>query len=159
MRLTGSNVKTYSAADFNINPNIIHNDNGEILWCFTSFKASNINNKEENIGVLYLWHITHVCDCGFIVFINQIPNIAASISMTILLFVAAFVYTKIFMVIRNRERPGNPDPNVSAAEQSSSNRQSNRNFLKDIKFVKSCYLACRLRFSMFPWRNCYVSPL
>ena len=45
------------------------------------------------------------------------------------------------MVIRNRERPGNPDPNVSAAEQSSSNRQSNRNFLKDIKFVKSCYLA------------------
>ena len=95
-----------------------------------------------------------------IFFINQIPNIAASISMTILIFVAAFVYIKIFMVIRNRERPGNPDPNVSAAEQSSSNRQSNRNFLiKGHKTCKILLFSCRLRFSMFPWRNYYVSPL
>ena len=77
-----------------------------------------------------------------IIFGNQMLSITISVSMTILLFVSAFVYTKIFKVIKNRERPGNPDPNnVSAAEQPSSNRQSSKNFLKDIKLVKSCYSA------------------
>ena len=77
-----------------------------------------------------------------IIFGNQMLNIATSISMATLLFVAAFVYTKIFKVIRNKGCPGNPYPNnISAAEQPSSNRQSSRNFLKDIKLVKSCYLA------------------
>ena len=77
-----------------------------------------------------------------IIFGNQMLSITISVSMTILLFVSAFVYTKIFKVIKNRERPGNPNPNnVSAAEQPSSNRQSSKNFLKDIKLVKSCYSA------------------
>ena len=77
-----------------------------------------------------------------IIFGNQMLRNTIAISMTILLFVSAFVYTKIFKIIKNRERPGNPDPNnVSAAEQPSSNRQSNRNFLKNIKLVKSCYSA------------------
>ena len=62
--------------------------------------------------------------------------------MAILLFVSAFVYTKIFKVIRNRLRPGSPDRNnVGTAEQSSFNRQSNRNFLMDIRLPKSCYLS------------------
>ena len=80
--------------------------------------------------------------CLSIIFGNEFLNIAASLSMLILILAAAVVYTKIFNAIRNRKRPGNPAPNdVSAAEQSSSNSQSNRNFLKDIKLAKSCYLA------------------
>jgi hypothetical protein len=54
-----------------------------------------------------------------------------SMSLLIFLFVAVFVYTKIFLTIRKRERPGN----------AVSYRQSKRNFLKQIRLVKSCFLA------------------
>lgn len=80
--------------------------------------------------------------CLSIIFGNEFLNIAASLSMLTLILAAAVVYTKIFNAIRNRKLPGNPAPNdVSTAEQSSSNNQSNRNFLKDVKLAKSCYLA------------------
>ena len=68
---------------------------------------------------------------------------ALSLSMFILLAVAVFVYTKIFKTIRNREKIQNALSlnNVRAPETSAANRQSKRNFLKEARVVKSCYLA------------------
>jgi hypothetical protein len=64
-----------------------------------------------------------------------------SMSLLIFLFVAVFVYTKIFLTIRKRERPGNAVDLNNSAERSVSYRQSKRNFLKQIRLVKSCFLA------------------
>ena len=58
-------------------------------------------------------------------------------STYLLLFIilAIFVYTKIFITIRNKKRPGN------VAENTTQNRENQRKFLKEVKLVKSCFLA------------------
>ena len=65
-----------------------------------------------------------------------------SASLLVFLFLAAFVYTKIFMTIRNRTRLENGRSlNASAVEQSVSRGQKNMKFLKEMKLIKSCFLA------------------
>ena len=63
-------------------------------------------------------------------------------STYLLLFIilAIFVYTKIFITIRNKKRPGN------VAENTTQNRENQRKFLKEVKLVKSCFLAVACSF-------------
>ena len=86
--------------------------------------------------------VFHVCGTSFMLTIVALCTVRIdflgtfySMSLLIFLFVVVFVYTKIFLTITKRERPGN------AVDLNSSARQSKRNFLKQIRLVKSCFLA------------------
>jgi uncharacterized protein YacL len=86
--------------------------------------------------------VFHACGTSFMLTIVALCTVRIdflgtfySMSLLIFLFVVVFVYTKIFLTIRKRERPGN------AVDLNSSARQSKRNFLKQIRLVKSCFLA------------------
>ena len=92
--------------------------------------------------------VFHACGTSFMLTIVALCTVRIdllgtfySMSLLIFLFVAVFVYTKIFLTIRKRERPGNAVDLNNSAERSVSYRQSKRNFLKQIRLVKSCFLA------------------
>ena len=82
---------------------------------------------------------------------NELLGNAISISMFILLSVAVIVYTKIFKTIKNRAGPGNA---TDLNDIRAANRESKRNFLKNIKLAINRRVLC----CMFPWRNCCCSP-
>jgi hypothetical protein len=63
-----------------------------------------------------------------------------SACLFIFLFVAVFVYTRIFLTIRKRKPPGDVNDLNNPAEPSVPSRQRKRNFLKQIKLAKSCFL-------------------
>ena len=82
---------------------------------------------------------------------NELLDNAISISMFILLSIAVIVYTKIFKTIKNRAGPGNA---TDLNDIRAANRESKRNFLKNIKLAINRRVLC----CMFPWRNCCCSP-
>ncbi|CAB4021669.1 histamine H2 receptor-like [Paramuricea clavata] len=57
-----------------------------------------------------------------------------SIYIFLFLLLAIFVYTKIFIAIRTRKSPGN-------VQDTAAKNQNERKFAKEIKLVKSCFLA------------------
>ena len=59
-----------------------------------------------------------------------------SIYLFIFILVAIFIYTKIFLAIRNRNIPGNFVVNTA----SETHKKDKRIFFKEIKLVKSCFL-------------------
>ena len=58
-----------------------------------------------------------------------------SVYLFLFLVLAVFMYTKIFIAIKTRKRPGNVGNNIAQ------NNQNERNILQQIKLVKSCFLA------------------
>ena len=66
-----------------------------------------------------------------------------SIILFVFLFVATFVYTKIFLIMKNRRPPENVlylNTSRGAEESPKTNRQFKRNVLKQIRMAKSCFL-------------------
>ena len=65
----------------------------------------------------------------------QVLDAFHSIYLILFTILAIFVYTKIFITIRNQKRPGNVADNISQ------NRPNKRKFLQEIKLAKSCFLS------------------
>jgi hypothetical protein len=92
--------------------------------------------------------VFHACGTSFMLTIVALCTVRIdllgtflSMFLFIFLFVAVFVYTKIFLTIRKRRCPGNADDLNNSAERSVSYRQCKRDFLKQIRLAKSCFLA------------------
>ena len=58
-----------------------------------------------------------------------------SVYLFLFLVLAVFMYTKIFIAIKTRKRPGNVGDNIAQ------NNQNQRKFLHEIKLAKPCFLA------------------
>ena len=115
---------------------IICYDIGKIHCYLTSLCLQHTGDKKETVDICRLF-----CSCGYFFIIQSFEHlrlleIYATVKITFVFFFIAFVYTRIFLVVRKLAQSQNK-PHDGASEE---NLTRMKLFLREIKQAKSCFI-------------------